>query len=301
MLGSQLLDRQPFFRGSDFGAPELSTFGMCHFRRAEMTADSWEEHEGTEFLFVLSGEACWEFEDERLAQIKGGQAFAFRPGSSHRIVNGVYTPSRVIWLVFKPIDEAERNPGLMPPSELRALIENANAVHAPIDLDAATARTLAELGQRFADERIFLGSPIFKAEIRSRLYAALIGFWSQAAGRSSKDCANASIVQLEKSLRADPAGRAPIEALAKETGYGHSQLYALFKRELGMSPNDYRQRFRIKQSCRRLIETDRSVTEISFELGFSSSQYFSRVFRKYVGTSPSEYRRLATGVLLAAE
>ena len=86
MLRSQLLDQQPIFHGADFGAPELALFGTCHFRHATMTKDSWEEHDGTEFLFMLAGEACWEFGDERLAQIQ--------PGTRHRTVNGVYRAKR---------------------------------------------------------------------------------------------------------------------------------------------------------------------------------------------------------------
>ncbi len=301
MLGSQLLDQQPFFRGADFGAPELSLFGMCHFRRAVMTRDSWQEHDGVEFLFMLAGEACWEFSDERLAQIKGGQAFVFPAGSRHRIVNGVYPPGRALWIVFNAAGSEGQRQGLMSQAELRSMMQETEGLRSPVNLDGPAVKALAELSQRLGDDRIFLGSPILKAEIRSRLYAALIGLWSGAANRRDKAGGSEQVKIFETSLRRDLSERIPIEELARDTGYGHSQLYALFKREAGMSPNDYRQRLRIKQSCRLLLETRRPVTEIGLDFGFSSSQYFSRVFKKYVGTSPSEYRRLAAATMQTAD
>ena len=58
-----------------------------------------------------------------------------------------------------------------------------------------------------------------------------------------------------------------------------------------MSPSDYAQRIRIKRCCSKLATTEESVTEIAIEFGFGTSQYFSRVFKKYLGTTPSEYRQ----------
>jgi AraC-like DNA-binding protein len=49
---------------------------------------------------------------------------------------------------------------------------------------------------------------------------------------------------------------------------------------------------RVKRCCERLAQTSESVTSIGISAGFGSSQYFSRVFRKYVGVTPTAYRQL---------
>jgi AraC-like DNA-binding protein len=67
-----------------------------------------------------------------------------------------------------------------------------------------------------------------------------------------------------------------------------------------MSPNDYRHRLRIKACCDLLASTNHSITEVAINLGYSSSQYFCQVFRKYVGTTPTEYRKMVAS-LCAAE
>ncbi len=298
MLGSQLLDRQPFFRGSDFGIPEVAAFSVCHFRRAVMTSDSWEEHEGTEILFMLSGEACWEFDGGQIAQVKGGQAIAFAPRSRHRVLNGLYTPSRSIWIVFGS-GRSPSNQNLLPQSELKMLLDTADQTRTPQDLDNPTIRALNELAQRLGDDRIFLGSPVMKAEVRSRLYSALTGFWAQS-GRRRTAPASAAVRMLAGNLRRDYANNAPIQDFAKGVSYGHSQLYVLFKREFGMSPNDYRHRLRIKACCELLASSDCSITELAINLGYCSSQYFCQVFKKYVGTTPTEFRKMASS-LCAAE
>ena len=53
-----------------------------------------------------------------------------------------------------------------------------------------------------------------------------------------------------------------IEDVARQLGYGKSRLYSLFTREVGMAPNDYRQRVRIKRCCEKLRKTADPVTAI---------------------------------------
>ncbi len=47
---------------------------------------------------------------------------------------------------------------------------------------------------------------------------------------------------------------------------------------------------RIGKAKEMLWNTDKSITEIAMSIGFNSSQYFSRVFKNYVGVTPGEYR-----------
>lgn len=58
----------------------------------------------------------------------------------------------------------------------------------------------------------------------------------------------------------------------------------------GETPHRYLQRRRVERSMFLLRETDRSVTDVCFDVGFTSLGTFSRTFREIVGESPSEYR-----------
>jgi AraC-like DNA-binding protein len=64
-----------------------------------------------------------------------------------------------------------------------------------------------------------------------------------------------------------------------------------FRAVFGETPHRYLQRRRVERSMFLLRETDRSVTDVCFDIGFGSLGTFSRTFRAIVGETPSAYRR----------
>ena len=63
-----------------------------------------------------------------------------------------------------------------------------------------------------------------------------------------------------------------------------------FRAVFGETPHRYLQRRRVERSMFLLRESDRSVTDICLDVGFTSLGTFSRTFREIVGVSPSTYR-----------
>ena len=81
-----------------------------------------------------------------------------------------------------------------------------------------------------------------------------------------------------------------IEDVAEAVHCSRAKLFEVFKESTGMTPNDYWQRLRIDRAQQLLANSNMSITTVAMECGFSTSQYFSTVFRKYAGVSPSDYR-----------
>lgn len=71
-----------------------------------------------------------------------------------------------------------------------------------------------------------------------------------------------------------------------------------FRTVFGETPHRYLQRRRVERSMFLLRETDRSVTDICFDVGFTSLGTFSRTFREIVGETPTGYR-LGHGPIVA--
>ena len=296
MIGSHLLGQQPTFAGADFGVPEIAYFGYYQFRNAVPTSDSWEEHGGIEIVFMQSGEACWDLPDDHFSMTTGSQALIIPAGRRHRIANGVYTPCRLLWLVFKPVDVATQTARLFLGAEIEGLFKLAEGHERPVDLPEGSYRMLGELCSRLTDERLLIGSAPIMAEVRSRLYSLVTSLW-EACSSSRPSGDHSRLVRRAAAMLRDQPDEDEdrdenIEDVARRLGYGKSRLYSLFTHEIGMAPNDYRQRVRIKRCCERLIKTSDSITAIGIESGFHSSQYFSRVFKKYVGLTPSDYRAM---------
>ena len=186
MIGSNLLGQQPTFAGADFGIPEIALFGYYQFRSAVATSDSWEQHGGIEILFIQSGEACWDLPDDHFSMATGSQAVIIPAGIRHRISNGVYTPCRLLWMVFQPSEAASSAARLFLGSEIEALFEMANGQERPVDLPENCHRTLGELCSRLTDERLMIGSATIMAEVRSRLYSTVTSLWEVCSnGRNS--------------------------------------------------------------------------------------------------------------------
>ena len=57
-----------------------------------------------------------------------------------------------------------------------------------------------------------------------------------------------------------------------------------------MTPIEYKNRLCVQNAEKLLLTNDLSIEEISEKMGFNSASYFRRIFRKYVGKSPREYK-----------
>ena len=84
-----------------------------------------------------------------------------------------------------------------------------------------------------------------------------------------------------------------LEQLAEESHMNKFYLSHAFKRQYGISPINHLIQRRLDESKYLLAETDLSVSQVAQLLGFSSSSYFSQLFRKAEGVSPREYRQSA--------
>lgn len=80
------------------------------------------------------------------------------------------------------------------------------------------------------------------------------------------------------------------EDLARELHFSRPHLSRRFREETGVTLTDYILTKKSEEAARLLASTDKSMTAISDYLGFSSQSHFARVFHKYIGSSPTEYR-----------
>ncbi|MDH6576356.1 AraC family transcriptional regulator [Kitasatospora sp. MAP5-34] len=89
-----------------------------------------------------------------------------------------------------------------------------------------------------------------------------------------------------------------VPALARIAHVSQAHFTRTFRATFGETPHRYLQRRRVERAMFLLRESERSVTEICFEVGFGSLGTFSRTFHDIVGRSPRTYRKeaVAAGV-----
>ncbi|GAB3646062.1 AraC family transcriptional regulator [Echinicola sediminis] len=81
-----------------------------------------------------------------------------------------------------------------------------------------------------------------------------------------------------------------VDHLANQACLSRAQFFRAFQRELGETPVRFINRERLDTAKKQLLWKGSNITQACFESGFSSVNYFSRVFRQFEGVSPSEWR-----------
>ena len=93
-----------------------------------------------------------------------------------------------------------------------------------------------------------------------------------------------------KYIEANYSEAVTIQDLANWLGLERTYLYRLFKSMVGMSPQAYLLDVRIRQACTLLTHSDLTITNIACSVGYEDSLYFSRLFHRKKGQTPSQYR-----------
>ncbi len=124
------------------------------------------------------------------------------------------------------------------------------------------------------------------------IFMQIVGFLCRSYGHKG-DMPTASLMKMGKVLGyLQSHYRNPIhlEDLVALSGMTQRTFMRVFNEATGLSPIDYLIRLRVAKAGELLTITNQSVTEVAFRVGFEDSNYFTRQFKRIVGTSPSAYR-----------
>lgn len=95
-------------------------------------------------------------------------------------------------------------------------------------------------------------------------------------------------------VRSNTAKPITLTDLCELSGLSKQYVMMLFRKHLKMTATDYIHRTKLAYSVELLRQTDMTVDEIAYQLGYCGSYYFCRVFKKYYNATPTEYRRFAS-------
>lgn len=100
------------------------------------------------------------------------------------------------------------------------------------------------------------------------------------------------IYKIVQYIHRNYAKKISLQEISETFYLSASSVSRLFSREKGVSFVDYINELRLQFAIDDLLESEKTITQISMERGFSSLAIFSRVFKKNIGVSPIEYRRI---------
>ena len=87
-----------------------------------------------------------------------------------------------------------------------------------------------------------------------------------------------------------------LEMICKKFTISKSYFCQLFKRFTGKTYGDYLIDYRLQKAAEMLLNSDMTVTDVSYGAGFNDLAYFSRVFKRHTGVTPSDFKKKAYSI-----
>jgi len=107
------------------------------------------------------------------------------------------------------------------------------------------------------------------------------------------DAATRQILEIVRYVNDNFSEELTVEKLAERAFLSRSHFCRQFKKVTGFSPIEYIHSMRLRSAENLLENSDLSITEIALQSGFSGSNYFGNLFRRYRGMSPRAWRNLS--------
>ncbi len=113
-----------------------------------------------------------------------------------------------------------------------------------------------------------------------------------ASAEAARDARRTKAVKnVLRRIRSDYGSALTLEELAAEAALEPKYFCRVFRQLTGRTPVNYLNYYRVECAAELLCSTQESITDIALSCGFGDVSYFSRMFRRYKGEPPSQYRR----------
>jgi len=282
---------------------EVCSVGFWNVARKQNWGLAEHRNEGLELTFLAAGRLPFAV-DGRVAHLQAGDLTITRPWQKHRVGDPDVSASRLIWLI---LDVGVRRPNqpwrwpkwlLLPPAKLQRL------THQLRHNEQIFWRTNRQIARCFDALAAAAGKPPNEGNLTllkiyiNELLLALADLLEQRRPRLDVNLSSAERT-VELFLAELPRyAEEPwtLEAMAKQCGLGRSHFSHYCRKLTNRTPMKQLTICRLEKSLELLRRApERSITDVAFDCGFRSSQYFATVFRQQKGCSPSAWRKQRTG------
>lgn len=257
-----------------------------YYPKAESHYRVRTEKEATQYVLIycLGGEGWYEVEGNRF-KLNEHQFCILPKGKQHRYGSDKKGAWTILWIHFDGEKASFFADGLERPSRISP--EKNSRIEERLKLFEELFGTLrngySKSNLHYSSSCLyhFLGSLKFLSS-----YRELSG-----ADESKTDAIDDAIHFMRENI----AKKLTLKEIADYIGYSASHFSALFQSKTDISPLNYFIQLKIQSSCHYLDFSDLKINQICMMFGFSDPFYFSRIFTKTMGVSPSDYRKLKKG------
>jgi AraC-like DNA-binding protein len=169
-------------------------------------------------------------------------------------------------------------------------IEEAKALSIPIGTPFSVGgeRLLKRFIEKAEKEKAYLGEGYER--MISLFISELLIKIARAYRKSGDESLLPKLTELRVEMVNDPKRDWTLSEMAKRCGYSESHFSALYKATYGLSPMADLLNMRLENAKFLLLYSSKPISEIAFDVGFSTVFYFSSFFKRHIGISPKDYR-----------
>lgn len=270
----------------------LSRIGDGHIRMMHLHQRDRELHRHTffELVYVLKGSATHWLEGDQVS-LGAGDYFIIDPGSTHCyretrdfvIVNCLFLPE----YIDRALEDCPSLSSLLSNQVLRfgVPVEIKTSDRILHDEDNRVGKLIRLMEQEYAARKTG-----FMELLRCYLTQVLV-----LAVRASEEAERTRIPHRATAATVDYLRQhytlpLSLDAISHQLGYTPQYLSSLFRKDMGMTMQEYLQRLRVEDACRLMGDQNLTLTQLAQAVGYTDAKHFSKVFRKHKGASPREYR-----------
>ena len=265
---------------SDVGLTEaVPLLGHYYNIRADAMLATHGHQQAMEICYLARGRQVYRVRGRDYA-MRAGEVFVTFPGEQHSSGGRPQEKGELFWIqVCLPrrgrfLSNSMRDAGPL----LRALRQLPRRhFAASTELAAQFHRLIISAGAK--------SSPTKRLDLSSQICQFLLELAACAGRKEAAQGESAQMQVVLNYIRTRLANAPGIGELAGVMGVSTSWFKARFRRHMGMPPGEYVQRARIEKAGELLL-AGRRVTDVAMTLGFSSSQYFATVYKRFTGRSP---------------
>ncbi|QHW31745.1 AraC family transcriptional regulator [Paenibacillus rhizovicinus] len=241
-------------------------------------------HDHFELCYLEEGHGQYQI-DKTLYQIRAGDLWLTKPGETHYGLAGKDAPFRLYYMGFKLEWMKALQPDFYQLGAGRVVPDEDGTVKWIFE------RLLREVRLR----------PRLSFHMAEGLFLQLLVTVSRLFHDSAKqpdahpNPLGSAVIAVMNRLHGEIRYDHDIEAIARSIPISRSHLAREFKSAIGMPVGEYMRSLCLDKAKFELRATDKPVTQIAEELHFSSIHTFSIFFKRFTGSTPSEYRKQAAG------
>jgi AraC-like DNA-binding protein len=246
------------------------------------------EHPYFELTYISNGNATWAL-PERSLQLVGGTFALTQPNVRHRGEWNFISPCTLFWFHVDLSQGTEHS--VFDSGDLRQFQSVLSSFGDDVGRASPEFRRLMTEWESVLRRSSSESGVAFMSSARA-MVCQIIAQLVQDITLGPRYGASSSIAtEMERFLKNSLTEEVSLSHLAESVGLSQRSAIKHFKQAFGQTPMDYLRRLRCQAATEYLRQTNRSVTDIAFSLGFHSSQNFAKVFKRYTNMTPSQYRK----------